>query len=410
MKILLATDYYPPIRGGVSRHVYLLANALKERGHEVTVFTVGSGHIHETSIENGVRVVRLDGFFQRLPLLFKEPDVRHHPPFQDWLVTRAVERLVREEQPDLIHSHGWILNSVFPIKRKTKIPLIHTMHDYGLICPKKTLENATHGCFSICDSPLTRNCVRCAVESYGPYKSLLTFLGVRNTFRIMNEVDKFIAVSDYVKRVHLSRLPIAEDRIVVVPNFYKKEVINGEDTLELPEDFILFVGALFPSKGIEVLISAYKELSVVTKLVIMGFRVRPYCYKGTRNILIFENTPRKSILRAYSHARVVVVPSLWPETFCQVALEAMAFRRPIIASRTGGLTDLVQDEKTGLLVQPGNSEELKNAIRFLLENKVVAGKMGLEGYERYTRFFSEKQVLPSIERLYQDVITTTKRF
>lgn len=402
MKVLLLADYYPPILGGMSRHAFLLANALRRRGYEVTVFTCGYKNVPERVEENGVVVVRFDGIFQRMPFLFENPKMKHHPPIQDYMIVRRLRSLIKTEQPDIVHSHGWILDSALPLKKTFNIPLIHTLHEYGLLCPKKTIVNKPRG---ICETPYTIKCFQCSRQTYGPIKALFSSFGVRLGRRMIDKVDKFIAVSSFVKQVHLRHLALTESDIVVIPNFYQKESIKDDASKNLPKNFILFVGVLFPGKGIDTLMNAYKQLRTKTKLVIMGNTIQPYKYQSTKNILIFENARRNLILQGYSRCKFLVVPSIYPETFGQVILEAMALRKAVIASNIGGIIDVVQDNITGLLVQLGNPKMLANAMDFLLNNPDVAENMGAKGYERFVTHFSEDKVLPMIERIYKEAIS-----
>lgn len=406
MKVLLLTDFYPPVHGGMPRHCFLLANALRHRGLEVIVFTSGYENMPEKTEENGVTVIRFDGFFQRLPFLFKDSKMKHHPPIQDYAIVRELRNLVQTEQPDLMHSHGWILNSAVPVKTTAKIPLIHTLHEYSLLCPKKTLitENG------ICESPLTMACVQCSKTSYGGFaKAAFSTIGVKNSLRILSRVDKFVAVSSFVKQVYLRHLRLSENDIVVIPNFYEKETFKTDFSIGLPNDFILFVGALIPEKGIDVLLDAYKQLQMKTQLVLMGIDTPDCRYTGSKNVLIHKNPSREHILQAYSKCKFIVVPSIVPETFGQVLLEAMAFKKAVIASDIGAIGDIVKNNETGLLVEPRNSKLLAEATKFLLDNPDVAEKMGAQGYERYVSLFSEEKVMPMVEQLYTNVISSFNR-
>ena len=99
---------------------------------------------------------------------------------------------------------------------------------------------------------------------------------------------------------------------------------------------------------------------------------------------------------------MVVVPSVWPEPCPTVALEAMGWARPLVASRTGGLPDLVADGETGLLVPPGDPEALAGALRQLLEDDGRRDAMARAAGVR-ARSFSTGAVVPRIEAVYHEV-------
>ena len=149
---------------------------------------------------------------------------------------------------------------------------------------------------------------------------------------------------------------------------------------------------------------AFGYLKIETGLVIMGRRHPEHHYQSIENRLVVENAPR-AVLEAYSKCRFVVVPSVYPEPFGTVTLEAMSYKKAVIASRTGGLTDVVVDGETGILVPPNDPEALTSAMNYLLENLTVAEGMGQKGYERWRQNFTPEVVAPQIEELYQSLIS-----
>lgn len=403
MKVLMLSDFYPPIIGGMERHVSLLSRELAQRDHEVIVCTIGNKHLPEVQISGKVKIIRCEGFFQKIPFLYNDPKRKYPSPIQDLLITRKLKNIIVKERPDVIHAHGWILYSVLSLKKKIRIPLIVTLHDYGSICPKKTLMNARE----ICDRAFTNKCINCAKESYSLIKSFFTYYSVKSNKDKLKVVDKFIAVSHFVKQVHSRHLGLKPEDIVVIPNFYERNrgKPDLEDTEILPKDFVLFVGALAPYKGVDILIEAYKKIDTKTKLVLVGTKQPNHHYETTKNIIIVENALNNVVKEAYSRCRFVVIPSVWPEPFGLVALEAMALKKTIIASDIGGLNEIIQNNKTGLLVPSNNPRELAKAIRYLLRRPPLTHEMGVKGYHRLIGNFSREKILPQVESVYEEVIS-----
>lgn len=401
MKLLMVSDSYPPSIGGLGRHVHLLSRELASRGHEVIVFTVGYSDLPQFEEEDKVKVYRLSGFFQRIPFLYKDIASKKSPPTQDWLISKELRRTIKQDKPDIVHTHGWILYSMLPLKDGLKIPLVTTLHDYGFICPKTSLLKQS----AVCDEPFTTKCLACGRDQYGVAKSFFTYLAIKLNRGRLKSVNKFIAVSPFVKNVHSKYLGLSDKDIVVLPNFYAPEV-SGETTgaSNFPEDFILFVGALIPVKGINVLIKAYQKLNTKTKLVLIGARHPDYHYESTENILVIENAPQSIVAEAYRGCRFVILPSIWPDPCPTVAFEAMSRKNAIIASRIGGFTDIVVDAKTGTLVSPNDAEGLSEAMRHLLENPEAAEKMGQKGYQRFIKNYTPNVTVPRIEHVYESLI------
>jgi glycosyltransferase involved in cell wall biosynthesis len=403
MKILMVSDLYPPIIGGAFKHVQILSRQLVKRHHQIVVTTIGNKYLNASEIDQGVKVIRLEGLFQRIPFLFKNVREKYPPPIQDFFISRMLERIVAEEKPDIIHAHGWLLYSVLD-RKKFRIPLVMTLHDYASVCPKKILLKGD----AICEKPLTIECVDCARSQYGLAKSTFAYACLKLNKRKLKSVDKYIAVSTFVKDFHLRQLDLNEEDIVVIPNFWEEEKYNPklEANRAFPDNVILFVGALSPHKGVDVLIEAYEKLNTETKLVVIGRQSPDYSLKTTKNVMIVENAPFNTIMEAYSKCRFVVMPSIWPEPFGLVALEAMGCRKAIIASNVGGLRDIVVNGKTGILIPPNDSDRFAEAMHYLLENPLTAKEMGRRGYGYLMRDYTPDIVIPKIEKIYADLCSS----
>lgn len=395
----MLSDFYPPIIGGLERHVQLLSKGLTKRGHKVAVCTIRNRHLPNFNVENGVKVFRFRGFFQRIPLLFKTTEKKYHPPVKDWMITKKLEKVIETEKPDIIHAHGWITYSILPLKKKLSIPLVATLHDYGFICPKRTLLNGNE----ICKNPSTYNCIECGKESYGLIKSFFSFYGVNSNKSKLELVDKFIAVGSFVEEVYSKYLALSSQDILTIPNFYEKESQEPQENGMLPEDFILFVGVLAPFKGVDILIDSYNILNTQTKLVLIGEKHPDFSYKGTKNIMIIENVPHEIVMDACSKCKFIVIPSRCADCCPTVALEAMSCKKAIIASNIGGLSDVIVNGKTGILIPLNDSKKLTQAIHFLLQNPLIANKLGENGFERFIRNYTSDTIIPKIEKIYDDL-------
>lgn len=402
MKILMLAEDYPPIIGGGGRHVQSLSRKLARRGHEVIVCAVKSPGLPEYEQEAGVKIERLQGFFQRIPFLYKDPMRRWHPPVQDCLLVRQLKLIIREEKPDIIHAHGLGLYSALSLKKSFDIPLVATLHGYGFLCPKRSLFTDKS---DLCDEPFTRKCIACGRGFYGLVKSLAAYYGVKTSRDKLKSVDKFIAVSSFVKDVHSKHLGLGDRDIVMIPNFYDPEIGRQQKkAVDLAEDFILFVGELAPYKGVDLLIEAYQKVNAKAKLVLIGGKHPDYHYKSTEAIPVIENAPYNVVMEAMSRCRFAVFPSIWADPCPTVAFEAMCQRKAVITSSIGGLKDIVVDGETGILVPPNDSDKLAEAISYLLERPQLASKMGAKGYQRFIENYTADVVISVIIDLYKSLI------
>ena len=401
MKIMMLSDLYPPFQGGIEAHVESLSNELSKRGHEVHVCTIGRRDLPDYEEKNGVRIYRLDGLFQKIPFLFKDPARKWHPPARDWLISKRLAQIIEKERPDIIHAHGWMVYSVTPLKKRFKIPLVYTMHDYRLFCPKMLLVRED----TICAQPSLGGCTSCMYSDYGLPRALAAYYGVRANRNKLRHVDIFIAVSDFVKDAYGKYLRLNCIRIIMIPNFYDIESHNEQHKAEyLPDGFILFVGWLMPHKGVDVLIEAYRKLNTKTKLLLIGIEHPDYHYESMENIRVIKNAPHYVVMEAMAKCKFAIFPSVSPECAPTVALEAMSQRKAIIASSIGGLKEAVVDGETGILVPPGNPERLSGAISCLLENPDVASRMGESGYKRLAENYTADATVHKIIEVYRSLI------
>ncbi len=405
MKILMLTNFYPPIIGGMGHHVQSVSRELVKRGHEVIVCTTAQRALPMRGTDNGVTVLRLKGLFQQMPFLFKDPGQRHHPPARDPAISRSLKRIIDEQKPNVINAHGWMLFSLLPWVKRYDIPLVLSLMDCEFICPKQSLVCDGD---SLCDHPFTPRCITCGKTTYGLAKSIATYCGIRDSRRKLKLVDRFIAISTSTKRVNVTYLGLNDEDVEVIPCFYDPDtegkIIDPESNPELPDDFILFVGALSPHKGTEVLLRAYRKLNTQTKLVLIGSRHPDYHYVTGDSVVVLENAPRDVVMSAMSRCRFAVFPSIWAEGFGIVAIEAMSHSKAVIASDIGGLKDIVVDGDTGFLVAPGDAEKLAASMEQLLKDPRKAVEMGLRGHERFTENFTPDAVMPRITDLYERLI------
>jgi glycosyltransferase involved in cell wall biosynthesis len=398
MKILMLSDFYPPVIGGMERHVKLLSEGLSARGHTVTVCTIDSGGLPSYEKQGRVTIYRLGGLFQRIPFLFTDNERKFHPPLQDYIITSKLEELIRHTKPDIVHAHGWILFSGLALKKRCQVPVIATVHDFGLICPKRSMTKRSG---QICTKPFGIECVNCGLDVYSLWKSFFVYASIRTHARILQDVDTFIAVSQFVKDTCLKYLELDEKKLVVIPNFYSvEEDFRLKARISLPKDFILFVGTLVPSKGVDLLIDTYSRLRTKTKLVMIGSRHRAYSYKNRKNIIVLENVSHESVMKACAACRFLVAPGISPEACPTVIMEAMNFKKAVVASDIGAMKEMVVNGTTGIMFPSSNSVELERAIGFLLDNPEKARMMGENGFDLVRRRYSLVSVLPKIEKIY----------
>ncbi|MDB5059711.1 MAG: glycosyl transferase group 1 [Chloroflexi bacterium] len=402
MKILMVSEFYPPYVGGAEQAVADLSAELSARGHNVLVATLWHEGLARCEHQGSVVVHRMQGATQRLPFVFNQPDRQFHPPVPDPLLVRQIERLIAKEKPDVVHGHNWMMLSALSTSHKRDFAAVATLNDYALLCPKKSL--LYHGAMP-CSYYLSSHCLLCARDQYGMVKGLLITAGLQAGRRVYRNIDAFIAISSYVAEVHARDAVMAGSHIVTIPNFVREEVTHrgpGSPLPYLPDDYILFVGQLSRHKGLHVLLDAYGRLHTPVPLVLIGPVQLDTPTSLPSGVMMYPGQPHEDVLRAMDHCRFLVSAALWPEPFGLVAIEAMARGKAVIASRAGGMLDIVQDGRTGLLVTPGNATALTAALRQLLDDSAQATRMGRAGAMACAANYSAANVVERVLNVYQD--------
>jgi glycosyltransferase involved in cell wall biosynthesis len=403
--LMLAQFFYPPTVGGEERHVADLCRELASRGHKVSVATLQQKGFPEFEIDHGVRIHRISGTMQRLGMLFSESDRRYVPPFPDPELMYALRRIIAQERPDIVHAHNWIVHSFTPLKTWSNAKFVVSLHDYSLVCVQKRLMRDD----VICCGSGFKKCLQCSTDFYGTVKGPPAALAHRYwSARERQAVDMFLPVSQVV--VEGNQLAKYKLPYRIIPNFIPNDVDIACDEAnpllaQLPKtDFMLFVGDVTLDKGGEILLQAYREMDTQVPLVLIG---RPLL-KGLverlpPNVLLLGSWPHDAVMAAWSRCSLALVPSVVADSCPTVALEAMMMGKPVIASRSGGLPDIVVEGETGCLVPPGDPQALRETIQYLLDDPVLRVHMGKMAQQRVVEF-QAKSVVSRIEKVYQEVL------
>ena len=397
MRIMMLAQSFAPIVGGEERVVEDLSRELVARGHSVSIATLQQPGGAPPSELLGARVYPLRSTSYRVARANRDLERRHAPPAPDPETVIDLHRVLRRERPQIVHAHNWIVHSYLPLAGSTHSALALSLHDYGLICATKRLRRNDENC----SGPAPVKCQDCAVRHYGASKGLVAAFGTRAfESRLRRHVDVFLPVSSTVEELCEMR---ADDVSRVIPNFIGElpaPVADDPRLGQLPkEPFILFFGDATEDKGAWHLAEAYRGLEDPPPLVLVG-----RCYidelAERPGIHAMGAWPHELAIEALRRSIFSVAPSLWPEPFGLVALETAAAGKPIVASDIGGLRDIVVDGETGLLVPPGDRQQLTNAMRRLIEDDGLRARLGAAAKERAAGF-SPAAIVPQFEQAYE---------
>lgn len=398
MRVLMLTQFYPPVLGGQERHVRDLAMEMVRRGHEVEVATIASDRQGSTAMDASIPVHRLPALPTRLPSLYSDPQRPHATPFPDPTLRRALRKLLLKGRFDVAHAHDWSVNSLLRPAERLGVPVVMSQHDYGHSCATKRLMRAGQ----VCSGPGPWRCITCAAHLHGPLVG--PAVAVTNAVarrRRTKAIDAFIPVSEAVRtRTGLEQVA----GVHVIPNFVADDLLvdESEDPPASDDPTVLFVGDLTIDKGIGVLLDAHRLLRPPPRLVLAG-RVLPDTPPLRSSGIEARGPVQPDVIRELMRkATVVVVPSRLCDACPSVVLEAMAAARPVVASAMGGITQLVEDGETGILVPPDDPEALATAIGSLISDPDRANRLGRHGLRR-VHLFTASVVAARVEAVYRQV-------
>ncbi|MCK9925025.1 glycosyltransferase family 4 protein [Frankia sp. AgPm24] len=403
MKIALLAQFYPPVIGGEERHVRNLAHYLHDH-HDVVVITQGPAGGEQ--LREGIRVRTVQPATASLPMLYSEPDRTYAPPAPDPRMTVALRRLIREEQPDVVHAHNWIVNSVLPSRRSANVPVVLTLHDYSHACATKRYMRAD---VEVCSGPAPARCLSCCRVHYGTVVGTATYTANLAGQRLRrHHVDRIIAVSRAVARHN--RLDDLGVPYEVIPNFVPDDLLTKMAGASSPpeglvsEGYILFVGDLSAEKGVDVLLAAYQRLPLPRlPLLMVGRRTTSTPRELPEGATIAEAWDHPRVVQAFAHAAFAVAPSIWPDPCPTVVLEAMAAGRAVVTTPLGGIADMVRQDREGLVVAPGDATGLADALERLSKDRGYRDELGTAGRTRVHRYLAST-VLPRIEQVYTHLV------
>ncbi|MDP9404115.1 MAG: glycosyltransferase family 4 protein [Actinomycetota bacterium] len=403
MRILELTDTYPPFIGGLERHVQILSRALLARGHQVSVATTAVPGAPAFSDEDGVAVHRITGWSKVLSP-FYSAGRPFHPTIPDPGMVRSLQRVLERERPDVVHAHSWNLASYLPLHTPAcGRALIVTAHDYGLVCPKKTMMRAGG---SLCAGPSLRACVPCAGDQYGMAKGAALATGIALSNPLLRRVDCFTAVSRFVAdRLNATVTPLTGKQVEVVSSFVPAGLSEAAAAAPRPEflpaddGYVLFVGALSPAKGLPVLLDAHRRLSHRVPLVLLGTPHPDTPGDLGPDVVLRTNVPHGEVMAAMHKAAIVVAPSVWPDPLPMTVSEAQLCGTPVIGARSGGIPEQIVDGVTGLIVEPGDVAGLAGAIDALLAAPEQRKAMGAAGLA-HARKFEVSSVVEDVESVF----------
>lgn len=402
LNIVFANNYIY-LRGGSERVVFDEMSALKSLGHSVNLF--GRSSNKECDLPHGELfppVIDLSGVrgFGKLKaakaIIYNKNTGERFAEFYE------------RTKPEIVHAHNiyaGLTTSIVDICRQKKVPCLITLHDYKLACPVYTMLRNGRPC-QRCNGSKFFHCIlgRCHKNSYSA-SLVSTIEAYYNTL-----LGKYVQADYLITPSHflldkMLESGIPQEKLICIPNGVKPDDFTP---LYGDEGYFLYFGRLSSEKGLNTLLTSMKGIDFQLKIVGDGPErpsLETYCQNNDLKNITFEGYQSGARLRKLiQKSAFVVVPSEWYENASMVVLESMAYGKPIIASRIGGIPEQVADGETGLLCEPGNPDDFRKAIVDLATDSQKRKKMGKAGRQRLEQHFSIDHHLFRLLEIYKKAI------
>jgi glycosyltransferase involved in cell wall biosynthesis len=363
MKIMIFnTLYYPHQIGGAEKSVQLLAEGLLQVGHDPIV--VCTSNEEKVDYVNGIKVYYLSP--KNLYWSIKNANkskiqkmVWHGIDICNPLMLKSINKIIDQEKPDIIHTNNLTGLSTAPwiCAKKKKIPVVHTLRDYSLMCPKSTMFKKGSNCKT--------RCLECKLYSEGKRwltnKGWIHYLIGNSQFMINHHKANKFFVNTPGKRIFNG---------AIIEN--KSNNINKTLSDRRMIKF-LYMGRIEETKGVNLLLDVFSkiqnaELMLAGKVYDNTISQNLSLGRYPSNIRFLGFTKPEEILPQID---VLIAPSLWNEPLPRVILEAYAYGKPVVGSNRGGVPESIDHGKTGLIFDPEKKDDLKEKIEMFIRNPEI---------------------------------------
>ncbi len=404
MKIL-QVNKFNYIRGGAEKYFIEISKELEKIGHQVAFFSMHHPK-NNPSIWSKYFVSRISFNEARL----RDKIITPGRILYSLEAKRKFNKIIQDFKPDIIHIHNiyhQISPSILSIAKKYNIPVIMHLHDYKLVCPNYQLFVDDKICYR-CRGGKYYNCLKhkCFKKSF--WQSFLATIEMYLHHKILKIYKKniayFIAPSEFMKNIVVN-FGWDKNKIKVIYNFSEKMDDKISDKIG---DYGLYFGRLSREKGIDILIEALGLSDKKNKLKIIGtgpeennLKQLVKKLKLSKRVEFLGYKSGQELQDIIRGSRLVYLPSTWNENMPLTLLESLNLRKVVIASRTGGLPELIRDKETGFLFENGNIKELAQIIDNSYNYDLI--KMGSKAKESIENLRVEKHLIELLD-VYNNIL------
>lgn len=385
MKILLAHNYYQ-LGGGEDSVVANEKKLLEENGNEVITYFKHNKEINTYSKFKKLELIQTTSFSKA--------------SYADLI------QFLKIEQPDICHVHNFlplISPAIYSACNDLKIPVIQTLHNYRLICTNGLLFRDGRVCEDCLSGSIygsvIKKCYRnSSIQTYAIAKMIDKNRG-NGTWN--HKVDAYFCLTEFAKKKFVDG-GLPEEKIIIKPNFVEQPILEPRNEIKSP--YLIFVGRLDSTKGVNLLIEIANELPLPLKIVGEGDLSK--ALEGKNNIELLGKLSNIETQRYMRQATALIFPSIWYEGMPMTILEAFANQTLVISSDLGAMQSIIQDQKNGLLFAPNSSTDLMKQIKFAINETALSSEMVSNAHQDFLKKYSKesnyKQLIATYSRIIQE--------
>lgn len=384
---------------GGAHAVYLnTAELLRKNGHEVFYYAFKDEKMQTNYFRE---YFPLNRDYRNLTLTSKLKSVK------SFLYNREAYQKIKEYikivKPEIAHLHlfmGGLTVSILEALKENSIPIVHTVHDYRLICPAYTFLDRNNNICELCKDGFFLRCAykRCSLEGRTSHSIMLAIDAYYRKYNVdpLKLIDHYIFVSSFSQNKHTEFNSLFQKKSTILYNFktgvFSNSYIRG--------NYILYYGRLSREKGIELLVKVAKKINCKLKIVGTGPLFQDLFKESCDNVEVLGFKSGEELWNLIKESMYIVVPSEWYENNPLTIVESFSFGKPIIGSNIGGITELLKDGR-GFLFEPKSFDSLSNAIvQALSLNETEYKLMSQKVFEFANVNFSEEVHYKSLMNIY----------
>ncbi len=404
MKILIVNKFLFP-NGGSETYIFNLGKELEEQGHEVQYFgmehpgRIVGNHAESYTSSMDFHKGKLSKLFYPFKIIYSVE------------AGKKIGKVLYDFWPDIVHLNNFNFqitpSVIYEIRRWGKknnryLPIVYTAHDYQWVCPNHMMyiPDRNEICFR-CEGGRFGECTKNKCIHNSRVRSLLGTIeaGLYKKLNTYEKTDLIICPSEFMRK-KLATDRALKDKLKVLYNFLEE---GGTQTGDEPcekEDYVLYFGRFAKEKGIETLLEVCRQLPEISFIFAGGGELEKEL-KDVKNVKNVGFQKGEELKKLIGRAKFSVFPSEWYENCPYSVMESQLYGTPVVASRIGGVPELVEDGITGELFTPGDVDDLKSKIENLWNDKEK--QKACSANCRKKKFVSAREYVITLTELYESL-------